>query len=159
MMSFHLPRNPKVCTSKYVSTAAVSRISNKDIQLQTQSSHDAHIDSHFEAFHSSVLIVYPRFFKIDVVLRSVNTRLNNHPAHNVTIDTASDVACISVKFEQPHPSLKYTEKLRVPPAVINLCSADASPLKRLVRSDQLKRYHSGCRVAGIALLEAIIHAD
>ena len=54
----------------YVSTAAVSRILNNDIHLQTGSSRDAHIETHLEAFHSSASIVYPRFFKIGVVART-----------------------------------------------------------------------------------------
>ena len=61
----------------------------------------------------------------------VNARVNEYPAHTVTIDTATDVPCISVHFVKTHPALKDTHIFAVPPGAINLSSADKSPLKIL----------------------------
>ena len=60
-----------------------------------------------------------------------NARVNDYPAHNVTIDTATDVPCISVHFVQTHPTVKDSQIFAVPPGAINLSSADGSPLKTL----------------------------
>ena len=61
----------------------------------------------------------------------VNARILDYPAHNVTIDTATDVPCISVNFVQTHPTMKDSQFFAVPPGAINLSSADGSPLKLL----------------------------
>ena len=101
---------------------------NDYFQHQASSPCDAHNETHFDAFHASALSGYPRYA---TALNStskrvrVNARVNNHPAHDVTIDTASDVSCISVKFVQTHPTLNDTEIL-APPGAINLSSADGS---------------------------------
>ena len=58
----------------------------------------------------------------------VNARVNDYPEHNVTIDTATDVTCISVHFVQTHSTMKDTQFFSVPPGAINLSSADGSPL-------------------------------
>ena len=81
-------------------------------------SYDANREGHFDAFHASAMSGYPKY---PTALNSsskrvrVNARVNNHPAHNVTIDTAAtDVPCISVNFVQTHPTKKDTEILQCP---------------------------------------------
>ena len=68
----------------------------------------------------------------------VNASVNMHPAHSVTIDTATDVPFISVHFVQKHPTTKAAESFAVPTGAINLSSADGPPHKMLgsVRFEQ-----------------------
>lgn len=107
---------------------------NEKIQHPITLSCDANKEKHFEAFHASALCGYPRY---PTALNStskrvrVHARVNNIPAPDVTIDTASDVPCISIQYVQNHPTLKTTEMFGVPQGAINLSSADGSPLKIL----------------------------
>ena len=116
----------------YVSAA--SRKINEKINHQDLLSCNANRETRFDAFHASAMSGYPRY---PTALNStskrvrVNARVNDVPAHNVTIDTATDVPCISVHFVQTHPTMKDTEIFAVPPGAINLSSADGSPLKIL----------------------------
>ena len=116
----------------YVSAA--SRKLNEKINLQVLLSCNANRETHFDAFHASAMSGYPRY---PTALNStskrvrVNARVNDYPANNVTIDTATDVPCISVHFVQTHLTMKDTQILGVPPGAINLSSADGSPLKIL----------------------------
>ena len=86
----------------------------------------------FQAFNASEPSGYPRFpTALNPTSKRVRVnarRINNHPAHHVTIDTAADAPCVSVKSMQTHLTLKYTEILTVPSGAINLSSADGSPL-------------------------------
>ena len=87
---------------------------------------------HFDAFHSSAMSWNPRYstaLNFTSKRVQVNARVNDYPAHNVTIDTATDVPCISVRFVQTHPTMKDTQFVSVPPGAINLSSADGSPFK------------------------------
>ena len=61
----------------------------------------------------------------------VSARVNEYPAHNVTIDTAIDVPCIYVHFVQTHPTAQNTQVFAAPPGAINLSSADGPPLRIL----------------------------
>ena len=83
---------------------------------------------------TSAMSGYPKY-SIALNLSSkrlrVNARVSNHPAHNVIMDTATDVPCISVNFVQTHPTKKDTENFVVPAGATNLRSADGSPLKSL----------------------------
>jgi len=111
----------------YVS--AVNRNNEKKNHHQGFLSCDANREKHFDAFHASAMSGYPKY---PTALSSsskrvrVNARVNNHPAHNVTIDTATDVPCISVNFVQIHPTAKDTEVFAVPTGAINLISAGGS---------------------------------
>ena len=117
----------------YVSS--MSRNLNGNIQHQTSSSRVANKETHFKAFHASALCGYPRY---PTALNNstskrvrANGSVNNYPAPDVTIDTALDVPCISVKFVQTYPTFNSTGILAVPVGAITLSSADGSPLKRL----------------------------
>ena len=97
----------------YVS--AVNRTNNeKKNHHQGLLSCDANREKHFDAFHASAMSGFPRY---PTALNSsskrvrVNARVNNHPAQNVTIDTATDVPCISVNFVQTHSTMKGTETI------------------------------------------------
>ena len=81
-------------------------------------------------------------FQLDIKTRRVNARVNEHPAHDVTTDTASDVPYIFVKFVQTQPTLEDTEILAVPPGAINL-SWRFSPQNFRTRSlsTDVRRYH------------------
>ena len=95
---------------------------------------NANRETHFDAFHASAMSGYPTY---PTALNStskrvrINARVNDCPAHNVTIDTATDVPCISVHFVQTHPTMKDTQNFAVPPQAINLSGADGSSLQNL----------------------------
>ena len=116
----------------YVSAA--SRKLNEKVKHQALLSCNANRETHFDAFHASALSGYPRY---PTALNStskhvrVNARVNDYPAHNVTIDTATNVPCMSFHFVQTHPTMKDTQIFAVPPGAIKLSSADGSPLKIL----------------------------
>ena len=92
------------------------------------SSCDAYQERHFDAFHASAMSGYPRyptpFQKSSSKRVRVNARANNHPAHNVTIGTTTDVPGISVNCVRIHPTMKDTEFFAVLTGAINLSSAD-----------------------------------
>ena len=107
---------------------------NENVKHQFLFSCNANRGTHFDAFHASAMSGYPRY---PTALNStskrarVNASVNDHPAHNVTIDTATDVPCICVHFVQTHPTMKDTQICAVTPGAINLSSADGPPLKIL----------------------------
>ena len=115
----------------YSSAAPCKLIENVN---QVLSSCNANRETHLDAFHASAMSGYPRY---PTALNStskrarVNARVNDYPAHNVTIDTATDVPCIFVHFVQTHPTMNDSQFFAVPPEAINLSSADGSPLKIL----------------------------
>ena len=88
----------------YVSAAF--RKLNEKIKHQVLLSRNANRETHFDAFHASAMSGYPRY---PTALNStskrvrVNARVNDYPAHDVTIGTTTDVPCISVHFVQTHP--------------------------------------------------------
>ena len=112
----------------YVS--AVNHNNEKKDHHQGVLSCDAKRQKHLGAFHASAMSGYPKY---PTALNSsskrvqVNARVNIHPAHNVTNDTATHVPCIPGSFVQTHPSTKDTEISAVPRGAINLSSADGSP--------------------------------
>ena len=99
----------------YVSAA--SRKLNEKVKHQDFLSCNANRETRFDTFHASAMTGYPRY---PTALNStskrvrVNARVNDYPAHNVTIDTATDVPCISVHFVQKHPTVKDTEIFQCP---------------------------------------------
>ena len=125
--------SPSVPQALYVSTVS-RKLKEKIKHHQGFLSCSANQEKHFDAFHASAMSGYPRY---PTALNStskrvrVNARVNDYPAHDVTIDTATDVPCISVHFVQTHPTMKDTEIFAVPPGAINLSSADGSPLQIL----------------------------
>ena len=114
--------------------SAASRNLNEKIKHEVLLSCNANRETHFDAFDASAMSGYPRY---PTALNStsnrvrVNARFNDYPAHIVTINTATDVPCISVHFVQTHPTMKDSQIFAVPPGAINLSSADGSPLKTL----------------------------
>ena len=109
----------------YVSVA--SRKLNEKIKHQVLLFCNANRETHFDTFHASAMSGCPRYptaFDSTSTRVRVNARVNDYPAHNVTIDTATDVPCISVHFVQTHPTMKDTQIFAVPPGAINLSSAD-----------------------------------
>lgn len=93
-----------------------------------------HDEQQCQAFHASSLARYPvkptasNFTSVCVQLPA---RINNHPVKTVTVDSGSDVPCISVKIIRRHPTLDITKIQSIPPGTISLNSADSSPLKAL----------------------------
>ena len=86
----------------------------------------------FSAFYASALAGYPKYPSVlNATSKRVRVpaRLNNQPVDHITIDTACDIPCISAAFMRRHDTLKDADILPVPPGVINLRSADNSPLK------------------------------
>ena len=114
----------------YVSAA--SRKINEKIKHKVLSSFNANMETHFNAFHAAAMSGHPRYpTAINSTSKRVrvNAKVNDYPAHNVTIDTATMVPCIPVDFVQTHPTMKDTEIVAMPPRAINLSNADGSPLK------------------------------
>ena len=112
--------------------SAASRKLNEKAKHQVALSCNAHRQTHLDDFHASATSGYPRcLIAFNTTSKSVrvNAKVNEYPAHNVTIDTATEVPCISVHFVQTHPTMKDTQIFALPPGAINLSSADGSPHK------------------------------
>ena len=112
--------------SQALHVSDVYRNLNEKDHHQVFSSCDAGQEQHFDAFHASAISGCPEYSKVlnSSKLVRVKARVNNHLAHSVTIDTAADEPCISATFAQTHPTIKYSEILRVPAGAINISSAD-----------------------------------
>lgn len=85
----------------------------------------------FVAFHNSSLSRYPTHPKaLDFSSKRVRIPavINGEKVDDVTVDTATDVPCISAEFIRRHSMLRDHNILPVPPHAINLRSADGSPL-------------------------------
>ena len=63
---------------------------------------------------------YPTSLNSTSKCKRANARVDDYPAHNVTIITETDVPCLTVPFVQTHPTMEDTQILAVPPGAINL---------------------------------------